>query len=561
MGDQDIGNIRSRMLSEVLQLDSLEKDGDISSKLRLRFGNYINAGGVLTKFAGMEEYKYKGYVNFTNLGFIENIFFGNYRVSIGQGLLMDNSNEYRARRFDIIKGLFPDVTQNYSTKLTGLSFNGNIGRMNFLAFGSSDNRNAILNPDGSVNMLLLQNTFIEEFSENVNERLFGGRLAFDLGNVFGLPLSTEIGVSGFRSAYDKHIIRDTLVLDIPYDKDNISTPVYIDGFTGNVRDVFSFDFRTDFRNISFEGEIAKQNNAYAYILRSDMMFNNFYLKTIFRHYDVGFDNPYARPLSEQNRFDDTAFEKEYRLIDPIFTMITDDPRPKPEEGIYCETRFRISEKLTITKAYIDIWKTMDYNLHNYRFQGEIEYRPVFPVRIRLKQKIQEKNLYKSVVSTHSFTNETTLRIFTILSNNNYLNFEARYGRVNLTTSLRFMEDNIIDGTYVNGSFEHRITDYFSILGGVAAWKTDGMSQWIFEDTGIDFLYGDGLKYYITMIDRISKNVSIRAKASMKNQDIPMYGIYNPESEYRYENGDFMLIRDFTDYKQIFNLSMQLDIRW
>ncbi|MCK4524448.1 hypothetical protein KAU15_05935, partial [candidate division WOR-3 bacterium] len=70
-----------------------------------------------------------------------------------------------------------------------------------------------------------------------------------------------------------------------------------------------------------------------------------------------------------------------------------------------------------------------------------------------------------------------------------------------------------------------------------------------------------LKYYITMIDRISKNVSIRAKASMKNQDIPMYGIYNPESEYRYENGDFMLIRDFTDYKQIFNLSMQLDIRW
>ena len=561
VSSEDVETMREDMLSQYEQLDNYEMDGDFSNKFRLNFGKYINAGGVIDKNAGIEELQYKGYVNFTNLGFIDNIYLGNYRVSIGQGLVMDNTDEYRARRFDIIKGLFPDVTSTEGNKLTGMAIDGNIDRFNYLFFGSQEKRNAVLNSDGTVNMLILNNTIFSEFKDKLEERMFGGRFAFDLGGLGFLPLSTQIGVSGFRSAYSRTFMIDTLMIDIPFDKDNISTPVYTQSFTGNTRDVIGIDFRTDFKNISFEGEASKQDDAYAYVVRSDLIFANFYLKTIFRHYDAGYDNPYARPLSEQSRFDDTTFEKEYRLLNPLFSMIVDDPRPKPEEGIYFETRFRITDKFTITKAYLDLWKTLDYNMHNYRFQGELEYRPVFPIRIRLKQKIQEKNLYKVVHSTTSFTSETTLRVFAILSNNDYINFEARYGKVDLTTNQGLADDYVIDGTYVNASFEHRITDYFSVLGGFATWKTNGMSQWIFEDTGIDFLYGDGQKYYITMIDRISENVSMRAKASMNYQDIPFFGIYNPNSTFRYANGDFIYIRDFAEYSQLFNLSVQLAIRW
>lgn len=561
MDEDDITFIRNRMEEEYEQLYNYRLDGDLSSKFRLNFGRYLNAGGVVIKNAGIPVPEFKGYANITDIAFIDNIYLGNYRVSIGQGLVMDNTDEYRARRFDIVQGLFPDVTQTDGSKLTGMALNGHISRLGFLVFGSQENRNAVLNPDGSVNTLILSNTIFDAFKDKVRDRTYGGRLYFDLGGLGPMPISTEIGISGFRASYNKRFRPDTLIIDIPYDKDNVNTPVYMESFSGTARDVFGIDFRTDFRNMSFEGEIAMQDNAYAYVLRNDLIFANFYLKTIYRHYDVGFDNPYARPLSEQSRFDDTAFEKEYRLIDPILSIITDDPRPRPEEGIYFETRFRITEKLTITKAYLDIWKTLDYNTHNYRFQGEVEYRPVFPIRIRLKQKIQEKNLYKVIQSTRSFTNETTLRVFALLTNNDYINFEARYGRVDLTTNAGLADDYIIDGTYVNASFEHRITEYFSVLGGFATWKTDGMSQWIFEDTGIDFLYGDGQKYYVTMIDRISPNASIRAKASMKNQDVPFFGIYNPDTELRYENGDFTYIRDFAQYRHLFNLSVQLDIRW
>lgn len=561
MDDVDILLIKDRMEDEYEQLSNYRMDGDLSSKFRLNFGKYLNAGGVIIKNAGIYTPEIKGYADITNIAFIDNIYLGNYRVSIGQGLVMDNTDEYRARRFDIIQGLFPDVTATDGSKFTGMAMDGNISRIGFLAFGSQENRNALLNPDGTVNTLILSNTIFDAFKDNVQERTFGGRISLDLGGLGFLPLSTEIGFSGFRAAYDKLIRPDTLVLDIPYDKDNITTPVYTQSFTGTTRDVLGIDFRTDFNNMSFEGEIAKQDNAYAYVLRNDLIFANFYLKTILRHYDAGFDNPYARPLSEQSRFDDTAFEKEYRLIDPILSIITDDPRPRPEEGVYFETRFRITDKLTITKAYLDLWKTLDYYTHNYRFQGEIEYRPVFPIRIRLKQKIQEKNLYKVIHSTRSFTNETTLRVFALLSNNDYINFEARYGRVDLTTNAGLADDCIIDGTYLNASFEHRITDYFSVLGGVATWKTDGMSQWIFEDTGIDFLYGDGQKYYVTMIDRLSEHASIRAKASMNNQDVPFFGIYNPDTELKFENGDFIYMRDFAQYSHLFNLSVQLDIRW
>ncbi|MDY6787248.1 MAG: hypothetical protein SVK54_03910, partial [candidate division WOR-3 bacterium] len=518
-------------------------------------------GGLFVKYAGIEEYRYKMYASMKDMPYSPDIVIGNFRISAGQGLVLDNTDEYRARRYDIINGVFPDVIESYGSAFNGIALNGSLGRLDYTAFGSSMKRNALLNPDSTVNMLILQHTFFNAFENNVGELTGGGRVSLNLGGFMDMPISTRIGVTGYRSMYDRNLNPDTVFIDIPFDKDNISDPVFTESFSGKERSVYGVDFRTDYRNMSFEGEVARQMDAYAYVLRNDIVFDNFYLRTIYRHYDAGFDNPFARPLSEQSRFDDTSFEKEYRLVDPMLTIMTDDPRPKPEEGIYFETRYRLTEQLTLNKVYLDIWRTLDYNLTNYRFQGTIEYRPVFPLRIRLKQKIQEKNLAKIAVSTHSVTNETTLRIFALLSNNDYLNLEARYGRVNLTPSLMYGENYIIDGTYLNVSFEHEMTDYFSVLSGIATWQTGGMSQWIFEDTGIDFLYGNGQKLYVTMIDRLSDNISVRAKASLKNQDIPHTGIYNPDSEYHYYDGDEQFMRDFIEYNNLFNLEIRLDFRW
>jgi len=426
---------------------------------------------------------------------------------------------------------------------------------------SVSKRDAVMNLDGTVNMPILSKTEIDDFRNNYEERIFGGKAGIELGKLSIFPVATEIGVSGFRSIYDKNFRKDTLTLDIPFDNANINIPSYLNGFEGDTRTVVGAYFRTAYRNVFLTGEAAMQDSAYAYIVKSGIVFDNFYFRTLYRHYDSGFDNLYSRPFSEQGRYDDTEFEKTYRLVDPLFTIITDDPRPKSEEGLYLDTRYRITEKLTITSAYLDVWKTLDFNMYNYRFQGELEVRPVFPLRIRLKQKYQEKYLHKDIVPTKSFTNETSMRIFVTLTNSDYINFEARYGKVDLTTSISYLENNFIDGTFVNCSFEHRMNNFMSILGGYAAWKTDGMSQWIFEDTGIDFLYGNGDKFYVTYIDRISEYLSLRAKVSLKNQEFEYRGISSLDDQYRYYDTDLMRINDFTDYNNLINLSVHVDIRW
>ncbi|MFO8033088.1 MAG: hypothetical protein R6U22_11140, partial [Desulfohalobiaceae bacterium] len=43
-------------------------------------------------------------------------------------------------------------------------------------------------------------------------------------------------------------------------------------------------------------------------------------------------------------------------------------------------------------------------------------------------------------------------------------------------------------------------------GGSTLWATDGMSQWEFEDTDIDFLDGDGTKLYVTVKNTLSDNL-------------------------------------------------------
>ncbi|MDD3803304.1 MAG: helix-hairpin-helix domain-containing protein [bacterium] len=559
---ETVDSIKARMEREYEDLVTRDMNGDIINKANVQLGKYLKGGILAAKYSGVEKYRLKGFGAVTNLPFIDNLIIGNYRVTLGQGLVMDNTDEYRSRRLDPNQGLFTDLTESYNTKFTGAALSGKAWRFNYIAFASKEKRDGILNPDSTVNSPLLSRTDITDFENKYEEVTAGGRVGFELGGLFKLPFVTEFGVSGYNAKYDRDFKPDTLTLDIPFDASNIAVPVYLRQMSGeDFRRVLGIDFRTAFKNLSFEGEGALQDASAAFIVKTNIVFDNFYLKTLVRHYDVDFDNLYARPFSEQARFDDTELEKTYRLIDPLFTFILDDPRPKSEEGIYLETRYRITEKVTFNYCYLDIWRTLDYNLYNYRFQGEIEVRPVFPLRIRLKHKFQEKNLYKDIVSTHSTTNETSLRIFAVLDNGDYINFESRYGMVGLTPSISYAENLFIDGSFLNGSYEKNVNDYFSVLGGFAVWQTNGMSQWIFEDNSIDFLYGDGNKLYLTFIDRLSELVSVRIKLSLKNQEINHSGIEALADELKYADTDFTRIGSFVDHSNLLGINVQMDLRW
>ncbi|MEW6685120.1 MAG: hypothetical protein AB1393_02805 [Candidatus Edwardsbacteria bacterium] len=264
---------------------------------------------------------------------------------------------------------------------------------------------------------------------------------------------------------------------------------------------------------------------------------------------------------EQKRFEDTILEKDYRLIDPLYASLQNYPAPKAEQGVYLETRYQISRKLTITKAYLDTWKNLAFGLLNLRLQGEIEYRPVFPLRIRLKEKWQIKHQPKEVVATASKTKESTLRCFANLSQWDNLNLELRYGQV-IFTGIRKYDNNILmDGGYLSCDWEHHFSPRLSVKGGMATWRTDGMSQWIFEDTGIDFLNGQGSRYFITISDRFSPGLQLRLKFRGKFSRYPHSEIYTPDKKFYYENELGIPVRDFTNFEDLYTWSLQLDYRW
>ncbi|MCK4576321.1 hypothetical protein KAU34_07925, partial [candidate division WOR-3 bacterium] len=131
----------------------------------------------------------------------------------------------------------------------------------------------------------------------------------------------------------------------------------------------------------------------------------------------------------------------------------------------------------------------------------------------------------------------------------------------LTPNEKYSGNLLMEGGYLDASWEHNFSDFFSVVGGVAIWDASSMSQWIFEDTGIDFLYGEGKKYYITFKDRLSENISIRFKVRNKSSSYPHTGIYGSGNEYHYGDGEETLIRDFTDVREQMSYNLQIDVRW
>jgi hypothetical protein len=121
---------------------------------------------------------------------------------------------------------------------------------------------------------------------------------------------------------------------------------------------------------------------------------------------------------------------------------------------------------------------------------------------------------------------------------------------------RDAEDLILEGGFLSFSFQHNFSEAFSFEGGFAIWKTDGMSQWIFEDVGIDFLYADGIKFYIVSSQKIG-NMLLKAKFSQKFTQIPHNGLYNNDEIY-YPDLPGLRVADYTDNENSTKINLQID---
>lgn len=556
--------LRDRLEAERAYLAGLPNYGSVQHRLVMNLGDNLRLGGLWQQEAYERQGLAKGYVQFMNRGPLRKLVLGNYRVVIGHGLVMDNTDDdfYGSRRTSRAAGLFGDITTTQEFALRGGAVEAEWRRLKPTLFYSDDRKDGVLNRDGSANGYFVMSPRFPQYRDVFGEKTSGFSLALNLDDLLYLPVGTSVGVSGYQSKYDRTIKPSAADLDLPGDKSELNDPNFTRLWSGDVRRVGGVFFRTVVDNLSVEGEAAsQQGGGKAYVLSSRLQYETVYLLLMQRHYDVDYDNPYSRAFQEQVKFDDTVLEKEYRLLDPVYKQMVNYPAPKAERGTYLETRWQISRQFTLTRAYIDFWRNLAYGVNNVRFQGEIEYRPVFPVRFRLKQKYQAKNLPKSAWPTRSNTRETTLRTFATLTQRDYINAEARYGEVRLTPSELYGGDVLMSGSYIAANFEHNFSPAWDLKLGISGWRTDGMSQWIFEESGIDFLYGDGLKYYVSVSDRVSDNMQIRAGVRGKDTRYFYNGIYGAESKYYYDGLPGVPVRDFLDSRDLWRVELQLDLRW
>ncbi|MDQ7799112.1 MAG: helix-hairpin-helix domain-containing protein [Candidatus Edwardsbacteria bacterium] len=563
--EPEIAQLKSRLQSEYDQLRYARNDLAVQHRLRMDLGGDLKLGYYHQKEPFETEGFTKAYVALYDLAPVDKLFLGNYRLTFGQGLAMDNrwsADESMVRRFSRGAGVFGDITSNEEFALRGAALQSSIWNITPSFFFSSDQKDGILNRDGTVSTYFSPSPRYPWYRDVFNEKTYGMNLNWDLSGTVSLPVGTSLGLTAFECRYDKPFRPDPYELDLPGDKNDLSDPNFTQLWSGNVRGVKSGNFRTVVDNLSVEGELAHLNSGgWAYLWKTHLQYETLYLLLLRRHYDVDYDNPYSRGFSEQTKFDDTILEKEYRLIDPVYKQLVNYPAPKAEDGTYIETRWQISRQFTITRAYIDFWRNLAYGLDNVRFQGELEYRPVFPLRFRLKQKYQTKYLPKSAEATRSNTRETTLRTFCTLTDRDYFNVELRYGEVRLTPSTLYGSNTLMSGVYVASNWQHNFSPNWDLRAGIASWRTDAMSQWIFEDAGIDFLDGDGTKYFISVSDRLSDNLQARLRLRGKDSRYNFNNIYGPDYVYYYTESPAEVVQDFTDRRDLWKVDLQLDFRW
>ena len=188
-------------------------------KFRGRWGRDISAGALvyrgLSDGDDLDAVKYHVTVQDKSVGPVEltNVVFGNYALAFGQGLVMQNTDFFKTRNsgYNWDKryiGVLGDVSQTQEFQLTGVAAEASLGNVRSVLFVSDDWKDAVLNPDGTVNQYVVMTPRIDnedlaaaglrDMKDVLHETTYGGNLKY----VFG-P-GSWVGLSGYESRYNKY---------------------------------------------------------------------------------------------------------------------------------------------------------------------------------------------------------------------------------------------------------------------------------------------------------------------------------------------------------------------
>ena len=561
-------------------------------------------------------------------------YLGNFRATFGEGLIMENSDYYSPRKTGYgfnkrITGIIGDLSRSQEYALRGLAIDWKRSDFSASLFYSSDEKDVVVydsdgdgdidNEDAVFSYITMTHRFsnkelkeaeeyFENYEGNINHIRIAPRKDYLQENMLGAHLEytpfigTHIGFTGYEMTYDKDFIvpqgddlRNLLIPDDEYaaekweitDKEiNALYSTKTLGYDRNYRRVYGFEWGTVWNNTSIQGEYAELeidgsfakigDDPHAMIISAYTQFENLYLISIFRDYDLAFDNPYSRAFSESGRYDDTAFDNlAYALNNTLLSDIyINSSQPSSERGIYFETRYRFHEKLTLTKAYIDIWKRISDARNGIRLQATLEFRPIFQIRLRTRYKFQLKRYEDDLDRAKSQNEELQPELRFYLSNFDQIRLGYFYGQTKQPPYLSILSDpaepdpsgdelgpgmaqastlSTADAIYLD--YTHNFNENLKIVGSFMIWRCQGGTIWDFEDVELDFDQSDrGFKYWFHIHSRLANNFFISFKIKQKRY-------LTREYEYRLFNEipeDMVYYYDRVERKET---SMRLQIDW
>ena len=605
-----------------------ELNPDVLVKLRARYGNNYKVGWMYYSPKGETPVRdkdpaeivadskfYAGYEN-TDLPLLDNtrlkLYLGHYRATFGEGLVMENTDYYSARKTGYgfskrILGLTPDLSRTQEYALRGAALEITNPWFGVSGWISQDNKDAVayVDRDGKViqeggkNKLF---SYVIPTTRFGTEELLEAEAYFNNELQSGSPYATDY----INLAYRKDVLRETLwgthvqvnpflgtklgftTYTALYDDAHFVVPGWndlrmllvrdsyyypkfkmmdaeiaglystlTDTYSRNYRRVLGFDAQTTISNVSVQGEYAELSvdgsdfklgdDPKAYLVSAYTQFDNLYFLSLFRHYDIGFDNPYSNSFSEHERFDDTILEKNvYTLTNPTLSDIyLNASQSQPESGIYFETRYKFHRFFTIGRSYLDIWERLTDGRRSVRLQTELEFRPLYQIALRARFKTQTNRYDDYAERGVSKTDEYTFSVRTFLSNRDFLEFEYRYNTVlsppytSLTNpalpgnNTMAAAQTLMTGDYVGVNYTHNFNANLKLQGSLIYWFGHGISHWDWEDMEIDFMGEKGMKAWVALHSRISRNMYLSLKfrnktyqtqeLSIRQYNVPVQG--------------------------------------
>ncbi len=530
---------------------------------------YINSGAIQ-----IPEGKFYFGIDNIDIGELKmkKLYLGNYSVSFGQGVIMENVDFFTPRKSGFgfrkrFSGLSPDLSRTRQFNLNGVATELAYKNFEGTFFGSFTDRDAILNTQiydstrgRGFNQLITLNQRYEyalddetrgpeqenlPWINSVKELTYGANLKYNI-----IP-GTSVGVTFYESAYDRPIepvISEVVAPEnmgrLTTTDNEIRTAYGFDVSKGtnpfwsnavSFRRVYGFDFQTVWKNIVFQGEwgeLDKGGNVFklgddpkALVLSLYTQFNNFNIQALYRNYDLGYDNPYQRSFSNYRRFKGTIYEDYYYLQSALYGQLySTASQPQAEEGYYINTYYQVNRNLNLRLEY-DTWIRKADQVRQNRVVGVLDIRPVFPVRIQLRQKWQardkENNISLNYFENFEFRGRLDLR----LSGFDNIGIIYMNSKLLVHPRPRVFGDMTPTSEAIGVGFIHNFNRDLKISGFVAYYQG---FFWNFEDTQFIVLDSQrgALRTWWTFYARLNHHFSVRLKYTLDHHK-PMTNIqYN-----------------------------------